>query len=319
MNNFGVQEYPIIYQKRPKNNRTFRIIISIVAILLISLGILGLCLYLFLPIGPYCDKNEFKANGSNRIIDGDDAAPHSYPFIVSLHYKSALYGNLHICGGSILNDQWVLTAGHCIESFYDVRNEKYSVITGLHKLNEYSSSQVYIVQEVFTNFISSNILKDDWALLKLKTRIKFDDKVQPIELSQTPSENFIDKCLVTAGWGSTSKTFDPKVPNKLQETYLRVINDDSKCKINNEWEKNSTFCTKSPTSRPYTMTCSGDSGGPLFSFNKTDQKWYLEGITSYVVMKFQNSKRQCLPKYPGFFTKVYNYKRNILKTISDNS
>ena len=67
------------------------------------------------------------------------------------------------------------------------------------------------------------------------------------------------------------------------------------------------------------MTCSGDSGGPLFSFNKTDQKWYLEGITSYVVMKFQNSKRQCLPKYPGFFTKVYNYKRNILKTISDNS
>ncbi|CAF1036767.1 unnamed protein product [Brachionus calyciflorus] len=319
MKSLEVKEYPTVGRLQQKKSYKRPIIIGTI-VLIIFLGILGLCLYLFLPYGPYCDKKEFRPHGKNRIIDGNDASPHSYPFIVSLHYKSDTYGNMHICGGSILNDQWILTAGHCIQSTLDVRLGKYSVIIGLHKLNEYSSSQVYVVEKAFTNFDDDYILKDDWALLKLKTRIKkFDNTVQPIELTQTPSENFIEKCLVTAGWGSISKTFDPKVPNKLQETYLRVINDDATCKINYQWEKKATFCTKSPTSRPYTMTCSGDSGGPLFSFNKTDQKWYLEGITSYVVMKTQNFRRQCLPNRPGFFTKVYAYKRDILQTISNNS
>ncbi|CAF0766682.1 unnamed protein product [Brachionus calyciflorus] len=312
MKSLEVNEYPTIRQTKPKKRCKRPILIGIIA--LVFLGILGLCIYLFVPIGPYCDKSEFRANGKNRIIDGDDAAPHNYPFIVSVQYKSNIKGNAHICGGSILNDQWVLTAGHCIGSMNDVRNEKYSIIVGLHKLKEYSYSQVYIVEKVFTNFNFNNIHKNDWALLKLKTRIKFDDKVQPIELSHTPSENFIDKCLVTAGWGSISKTYDVNLPSKLQETYLRVISDDSKCSVVSKWENQATFCTKSPTSRPYTMTCRGDSGGPLVSFNKTRQKWYLEGITSYGISK----SNKCLPDYPGFFTKVYRYKQDILQTMSDN-
>jgi len=37
-----------------------------------------------------------------------EALPHSWPWMVSLQ----VYGR-HICGGSLINNQWVVTASHC--------------------------------------------------------------------------------------------------------------------------------------------------------------------------------------------------------------
>lgn len=38
---------------------------------------------------------------------------HNYPFIVSIQRL-----DLHWCSGVILNERYVLTAGHCIADFY---------------------------------------------------------------------------------------------------------------------------------------------------------------------------------------------------------
>lgn len=48
-----------------------------------------------------------------RIVGGNDALMSDFPFQVSL--RNLHFGWSHFCGGSILNEQWILTASHCLD------------------------------------------------------------------------------------------------------------------------------------------------------------------------------------------------------------
>lgn len=47
---------------------------------------------------------------NGRIIGGQDAEPHAYPWQISM--KSL---GQHFCGGSIINERQILSAAHCVE------------------------------------------------------------------------------------------------------------------------------------------------------------------------------------------------------------
>lgn len=65
---------------------------------------------------------QFKVARNGRVIGGDDAAIEEFPWQVSLqkitlgaivpipHFK-------HLCGASILNHDWLLTAAHCVDGY----------------------------------------------------------------------------------------------------------------------------------------------------------------------------------------------------------
>jgi secreted trypsin-like serine protease len=55
-----------------------------------------------------------KAVGDHRIVNGIDAPQGKYPSVVSLQWTSPWSGTFHRCGGTILNENWVLTAAHCL-------------------------------------------------------------------------------------------------------------------------------------------------------------------------------------------------------------
>lgn len=52
---------------------------------------------------------------SGRIVGGSEASKGQFPHQVSLQWgMPPLIKNKHFCGGSIINELWILTAGHCI-------------------------------------------------------------------------------------------------------------------------------------------------------------------------------------------------------------
>lgn len=79
-----------------------------------------------------------------RIVGGDRSVPHSWPFIVAL-YKD---GSFH-CGGTIINEKWILSAAHCMTRAV---NHYYEVHAGL--LRRYSHApevQISVVTEAIVN------------------------------------------------------------------------------------------------------------------------------------------------------------------------
>lgn len=56
-----------------------------------------------------CGKRLEIENKGTRIVGGSDARREAWPWIVSLHFNSR-----PVCGASLVNEEWLVTAAHCV-------------------------------------------------------------------------------------------------------------------------------------------------------------------------------------------------------------
>lgn len=240
------------------------------------------------------------------VVGGVDADKGAYPWQISFQWSSTLVGNLHMCGGTIISKDWILTAAHCIT---DIKYFTYIIVAGEHNLQvEEGTEQVREIQEfiVHPGYSDDNTV-NDIALLHLKTPLKFDAMVQPACLPKTSMKEQIysdGAKTILSGWGE----LDPKgifesqkegrIPDILQATSFPVVDLDV-CNGPGKYHgmiRKGMFCAGFMAGGA--DACQGDSGGPLVE--EVEGKIVVVGVVSWGAGCAQKNK-------PGVYTNVLEF------------
>ncbi|XP_062827045.1 transmembrane protease serine 12 isoform X1 [Anolis carolinensis] len=234
-----------------------------------------------------------------RIIGGRSAQAGAWPWQVSIQIYQKGVGYLHLCGGTLINKDYVLSAAHCTLKSLDPG--KWRAVFGLHQL--YMQTNYTIYRQVEFIWIHDDFNKktyeNDIALFKLKKSIKYNEYVQPICLfnSSRPLTDEIP-CYIS-GWGL--KKENGSASYILREAQVKLI----PLEICNSlgWYMGSVsknnICAGSESG--HVDSCQGDSGGPLMCYLKNEDKYYLIGITSYGYGCGR-------PRSPGIYVNLAKYK-----------
>jgi trypsin len=238
-----------------------------------------------------------------RIVGGDDAKPGELPYQVSLQW----YGDYHICGGSIINEEWVITAAHCVDGDTPSNIEW---LAGQNNLNNPDGneqqvvSDKIIVHEDYGQGGTPVTLYGDIALIKLKSKLTFNDFVKPVTLPEQDYAAETD-CLVS-GWGATSEGGNGAAV--LQKVQLPWV-DDKKCDelYRPDYQTLPEHICYGDLENGGKDSCQGDSGGPLIEV----ESGKLIGLVSWGV--------GCARKdYPGVNTEVSFYRDWIDQQMAKN-
>ncbi|KAI3379269.1 hypothetical protein SNEBB_010894 [Seison nebaliae] len=198
---------------------------------------------------------------SGRIVGGVNVGDISnYPAVVSL--QLSISGDDHLCGGTILNKHWILTAAHCFPS--NINLTKSSV--RLNSLTTSSSFQRKIDYVLYHSKFTENteILQNDIAVLRLCSPLTYNDGIRPTclpnsnyDTTELPTSN---QNLTVLGWGLTDEDGKGAISTKLKKVTIPVLLPSS-CSITDTKE---AFCAGN--SNEVKDACQGDSGGPAFSY-----------------------------------------------------
>ncbi|XP_059057172.1 lectizyme-like [Achroia grisella] len=219
-------------------------------------------------------KNDYIIGESDgRIIGGHEAKIHSHPYIISLQLDF-WFVRTHICGGSLITDNWIITASHCITGSWLIDWLNIDAVAGTHDVDFYDPNTqiIRIIQRIPHPDYAGGVGPHDIGLLKTEYPFTLTDEIQPIKLTDT--FNMKDK-IALAGWGVFSTLlFLPIMPSKLQEVVMeylpykdcynaleKIVKESGE---SNALVKDSNLCTGPITGG--IAACSGDSGGPLVQY-----------------------------------------------------
>ncbi|XP_062534512.1 trypsin-1-like [Armigeres subalbatus] len=210
-------------------------------------------------------KDYIELARGGRVVGGINALPNEFPSIVSVQ-RLILTLSAHICGGTVINQRWVLTAAHCITE--SPENARFAIWAGSHDITVTESARQVVnvdISIVHPEYLGG-VNPSDVAVMRLASYLNFNNFVQPANLQPAGSTAQPGPATL-AGWGSTSTTNNPSMPAILQKVVKPIIDYDT-CVQANGGEGNSPLGTTNVCTGPLTggiSACSGDSGGPLYT------------------------------------------------------
>jgi len=260
----------------------------------------------------YCGQTNKKSKGQ-RIHGGLTTKRNEYPWMVRL------FGNFNfeLCGGTLINSRWVLTAGHCAEAG--------TVSLGDHDKRDpnedtevWIKSSEYIRHPEYKFIPGEKVPQFDIALIKLTKDIDFmkHPHIRPVCLPENADEDYAGWKVLLTGWGLIRQS---KYADLLQEitgevkTNLQCSKLEMGCKGIEQEQcsvsgiPDNMLCVTFPKGK----NCAGDSGSPLVT--KTVGGNYEQiGVMSFTSVGCNHTA----PRYGGYarVTKVLNWIKDTMGT-----
>ncbi|XP_040910590.1 trypsin-3 [Toxotes jaculatrix] len=229
-----------------------------------------------------------------RIVGGYAPVPHSIKYIVSIQTTE----RQHICGGSLINKYWIITAAHC-----NIGVNKMMIVAGDYSLTIYEGTEQEIMPHLLVPHPEYNKTtnNNDIMLIKLRAPIYLNSYVSIALLPRQGASIAEGRMCRVSGWGYTSPS-GGQIPSTLRTVKLPIVST-QKCNNSESFDGSITenmLCAGFSTGGK--DACQGDSGGPLVC----DGRVY--GVVSW--------GRGCADaQFPGVYTAVSTYRRWIDSTI----
>ncbi|KAI7811459.1 F10 protein, partial [Triplophysa rosa] len=212
-----------------------------------------------------------EASGHTRIVNGADCPPGECPWQALLINKN----NIGYCGGTILNEFFILSAAHCMNQSLSTR----VVVGEFDTLVDEAHEAIHDIDQIMihSNYVPETY-HNDIALIKLNEPIKFSKYIIPACL---PQHNFAERVLMRQDEGMVSG-FGRVREGGLPSTILQKLNvpyvDRATC-IESSMFKISPRMFCAGYDQEAKDACQGDSGGPHVTRYK--DTWFITGVVSW--------------------------------------
>jgi len=211
--------------------------------------------------------------GTGRVVGGTVATIGDWPWAISM-----LFNGRHVCGGSLINDQWIITAAHCIGT--NTNAASYRILFGLHdRLNQENWVISRNVQRIVMHpsYVSQNFV-NDIALMQLSSKIdNYTQYCMPVCFPKV-GQTFANQIGYTVGWGA--QAYGGAITRLLMEVATTIVTD-SACQSRYSAgviNPNTQICSGGSNKG----ACQGDSGGPFTVVDSTNGgRHTLAGIVSW--------------------------------------
>ncbi|KAJ8676683.1 hypothetical protein QAD02_012470 [Eretmocerus hayati] len=220
-----------------------------------------------------------ETRAKEKIVGGEYVKITEVPHLAQILLDGSL-----ICGASIINEEWLVTAAHCMS-----QKRGLTVLTGSTNQGR-GGEQHQIAQIIVHEDYNESLVDNDIALIKVTKPIEFKDSQKPIPIATQPPR--AGQEMEIAGFGREG---DKLATSDVVKLAVVPVVDQQVCAKNYAQDGGITenmFCAGVGTAD----SCSGDSGGPGIINGR------LAGIVSF-------GKSCNDPEHPGVYTRVQKYRR----------
>ncbi|KAI9554765.1 hypothetical protein GHT06_020042 [Daphnia sinensis] len=216
----------------------------------------------------------------NRIVNGEEAIPNSWPFVVGFMEPGSGFVN---CGGSLISENKILSAAHCFERKSMYQLSRMVVKLGMHDVGDDKGKpdDAQMTRRISRMTIhkayNAKTIYFDIAIVTMDLPVAYSKAISPVCLAPLNHNvnTYAGEKATVMGWGRL-KAGGESSQQLMQTTVPIITNAECKEILPADRIANHMICASSfPTS-----SCRGDSGGPLVVKSKGGS-WIQVGIVSW--------------------------------------